>query len=487
MATPGLANAVDFRRMGKACVVDVFSGPATSCRGRFAAPSCSQELTALATQRVETASMAINLKLSTLRQLDPKLEPWGRTWRGWDDTQSDEELWAQNRGVWVLSVAKVEAERFATLSFGGRIQVVAELTGHDVVHDKRTGRDYIALAGEVLTAGDPVRDALVGQPDWPDRNPVTYFDTTDLDQLSTASRAQRPASTGASFLLTNNPDKWKPAPGVWERWIDATSRGRRVKERWSVGNRTGGVAPGDRVFLLLQGHGPRGLVGSGYALSTVFEDAHFDPSRSNERSHYVLVEWDHLIDHEDALPTVDLAARFPEQHWDTQMSGITLKPSLMPDLESLWAQHIGVPTAATPPPGGGQGWQPNAVIRKKIEDAAQLRLMRHYEDLGWTVRDTRIGHPYDATATKDGVLLYLEAKGTMSTGDSVLVTRGEVKHARDHVGSCVLGVLSSVTFLPDGEVDPNSGTFRLYKWDPDAGHLIVEGYSWKPDASSEFF
>lgn len=51
-----------------------------------------------------------------------------------------------------------------------------------------------------------------------------------------------------------------------------------------MGNRTGGVAPGDRVFLL-QGHGPRGLVGSGYALSTVFEDAHFDPSRSNERSH----------------------------------------------------------------------------------------------------------------------------------------------------------------------------------------------------------
>jgi len=106
--------------------------------------------------------MAINLKLSALRQLDPKLEPWGRTWRGWDDTQSDAELWAQNRGVWALSVAKVEAQRFATLSFDGRIQVVAELTGHDVVHDERTGRDYIALAGEVLTAGDPVRDALVG-------------------------------------------------------------------------------------------------------------------------------------------------------------------------------------------------------------------------------------------------------------------------------------------------------------------------------------
>ncbi len=428
--------------------------------------------------------MAINLKLSPVRQLDPKAEPWGRSWRGWDDTRSDQELWDQNRGVWALSPSKVEAERFATLSFGGRIQVVAELTGHQVVDDPRSGRDYFALAGDVLPLGDPVRDALVGQPDWPYRNPVTYFDTTQLDRLSTAERGQPRAPTGASFLLTNNPDIWKAEPGDWERWVAATRKGRRVKERWSVGNRVGGIDPGDRVFLLLQGHGPRGLVGSGYATSTVFEDAHFDPTRPSDRSHYVLVDWDHLLDHDDVLPTAVLAAQLPEQHWDTQMSGIVLKPSLVPQLETLWAQHIGVPTGATPSPRGGQGWQLNAATRKKIEDAAQSRLMRHYEGLGWTVRDTRVGHPYDATAAKDGQVLYLEAKGTVSAGDSVLVTPGEVQHARDNLGACVLGVLSDVRFLADGEVDPHSGTFRLYTWDPDAGDLIVEGYAWQPGNAS---
>ena len=130
------------------------------------------------------------------------------------------------------------------------------------------------------------------------------------------------------------------------------------------------------------------MVGSGYATSTVFEDAHFDPSRSSERSHYVLVEWDHLIDHDDALPTVDLASRFPEQHWATQMSGITLKPFLVPDLEALWAQHRCSNRCDAATRGRAKVAQLNAAIRKKIEDAAQLRLMQHFEDLDWTVRDT---------------------------------------------------------------------------------------------------
>ncbi|WP_137123347.1 protein NO VEIN domain-containing protein [Segeticoccus rhizosphaerae] len=428
--------------------------------------------------------MAINLKLSHVRSADAKIEPWGRSWLGWDETLTDDELWEQNRGVWVLSVAKVQAQRFATLSYAGRRQVVVELTGHELVHDPRKGKSYVALVGDVLRPGDPVRDALVGQPDSPVRNSVSYYDTGHLDSMSTSERAQRPTSTGAAFLLTNNPERWTPRTGVWQKWVSATQRGRSVKESWSVGNRTRGIEPGDRVFLLLQGHDPRGLIGSGYATSTVFQDRHFDPDRGNEITHYILIEWDHLLEHGDALPTVDLAARFPEQHWDTQMSGIAVKSSVLADLESTWAKHVGVPATATPPPVGGQGWQPDAVKRKKTEDAAQERLMKHYGKLGWIVRDTRIGHPYDATATKNGQVTYLEAKGTISTGASVSVTRGEVDHARKNPGACVMGVLSDVAFLPNGEVDPKSGTFRLLRWDPDAGELVTESYSWKPGGST---
>ncbi|MEO3939310.1 DUF3883 domain-containing protein [Dermatophilaceae bacterium Soc4.6] len=424
--------------------------------------------------------MAINFKLSDVQHVDPQTEGWGRSWFGWDETLSDNELWEQNRGIWVLSEARVRVERYATLSHGGRIQVVAELSGHEIVYDKTKDKDYVALLGDVLHPGDPIRDALVGQADWPDRNPVTYYDTHDLDRLSTSTRATPRATPTNAFLLTNNPERWAPAPGVWERWVDATIKGRSVKENWSVGNRVGGIEPGDPVFLLLQGRGPRGLIGSGHATSRVFEDQHFDADRPGETAPYILVQWEHLLAHEDALPTADLAARFPEQHWDTQMSGITLQPTILAALEAMWAGHLGVSLAATPPPGGGQGWQLDSVKRKVIEDAAQTRLMEHFEGQGWVVRDTRFGNPFDATATRNGEIRYLEAKGTVSAGSSVLVTSGEVDHARRHPGECIMGVLSDVAFLPGGEIDPTAGNFRLLSWDPDAGDLVAQGYSWTP-------
>lgn len=102
---------------------------------------------------------------------------------GWDAARTDDELWEQNRGIWALSVAKIEVERFATLSYGGRRRIAAERTGHELVHDLRRAKHYVVLVGDVLRPGDPAHDALVGKPDWPNRNPVTYYDTSDLDGL----------------------------------------------------------------------------------------------------------------------------------------------------------------------------------------------------------------------------------------------------------------------------------------------------------------
>ena len=106
--------------------------------------------------------------------------------------------------------------------------------------------------------------------------------------------------------------------------------------------------------------------------------------------------------------------------------------------------------------------------------------MRHYDEDGWVVRDTRVGNPYDAVAEKPGHVRYLEAKGTTSAGASVIVTRGEVKWARQHPGECVIGILSDVRFLPGGDVDPDSGIFRIYDWNPDAGQLVPLDFDWTP-------
>ena len=98
---------------------------------------------------------------------------------------------------------------------------------------------------------------------------------------------------------------------------------------------------------------------------------------------------------------------------------------------------------------------------------------------GWDVTDTRVGNPYDAVARKNGEVLYLEAKGTETRGQAVLVTRGEVEHARAHPGQCVLGVLSEIRFSPTGQPNEQSGVFRLVPWNPDTGELRVASYEWR--------
>ncbi|MCL3862948.1 protein NO VEIN domain-containing protein [Actinotalea sp. K2] len=120
------------------------------------------------------------------------------------------------------------------------------------------------------------------------------------------------------------------------------------------------------------------------------------------------------------------------------------------------------------------------VRRKKVEDAAQALLMKRYEEDGWTVEDTRYGNSFDAKATKGGAVIYLEAKGTVTAGQSVIVTRGEVEWALGHPGECVMGVLSDIGFTEEGEVDSTSGTFGLYRWEPRDDDLDPRAYDWTP-------
>ncbi|GAA1478195.1 hypothetical protein GCM10009623_26410 [Nocardioides aestuarii] len=121
--------------------------------------------------------------------------------------------------------------------------------------------------------------------------------------------------------------------------------------------------------------------------------------------------------------------------------------------------------------------------RRKIEDAAQDRLMALYRADGWEVVDTRVGHPYDARAFKGDVVRYLEAKGTTSAGESVIVTRNEVEWARTHVGECVMGIWSGIEFSANDEVLSESGEFRLFDWDPAPAELVPTQYDWVPDAA----
>ena len=129
---------------------------------------------------------------------------------------------------------------------------------------------------------------------------------------------------------------------------------------------------------------------------------------------------------------------------------------------------------------GGQAHMTDVERRKAIEEFAQRRLMHHFEERGWLVEDTRLGSPFDARATRGTEVRYLEAKGSTSEANTVMVTRGEVEWARSHRGECVMGIVGDIQFSADGAVVPHSGTFRLLEWDPDQGDIKPIQFEWAP-------
>lgn len=282
----------------------------------------------------------------------------------------------------------------------------------------------------------------------------------------------------STFLLTWNPQKWS--------WDDAeralaageTEQGRGFPDRWSIGGRTSGIESGDRVFLLRQGEEPRGVVASGTATSGPFTAAHWD-NTPGRLANYVDVDWDRVVNDDAVLPTPLLLSELPGTHWNTQSSGIVILPPNDARLEAAWRTTVAAASGDKGPPSS-QAWQNDPVKRKAAEDLAQHLLEEHFRADGWAVRDTRYGNPFDAVATKATERVFLEAKGTQSSGQRVLVTPGEVAFARKHKGECVMGIVSGIRFRDDGTPDEGSGELRLLDWNPDQGDLMATGYLWRP-------
>ncbi|NUU19049.1 DUF3883 domain-containing protein [Cellulomonas humilata] len=423
--------------------------------------------------------MAVNLHLTDWHDAAAD-DAWGRSSVGWRDDLSDAELWELNRGTWLIGDA-AEAERYATMSHNGAVRVVAELTGarEPVVEGSRV---LHALVGHVLAPGHRAYDALIGRP--VRGRHVSYLDTTGLD-----SRAPWHAANG--FMLTHNPDMWHWDEQEFATAVAATRAGSLYRDSWSMGAREGGVDAGDRAFLVRLGDHGRGIIASGRITGPIYSDEHFDGS--GRQSNFVLVDWDTILEPDDRLELTHVEASLPGQHWHPQGSGIRIRDEVLPQLEGLWASHLrGLGRAGPAPSGemtgstapvsrGAQGWQDDPAVRKAVENLAQSRLEAHFRSSGWVVSDVRHSKfGYDALAVKGSDERYLEAKGTVTTGVSVIVSPAEVAFARRNLGKCVMGILSNVSVSADGQVDASSGTFQVIDWNPDAGTLRPRGYDWTP-------
>jgi 5-methylcytosine-specific restriction protein A len=142
----------------------------------------------------------------------------------------------------------------------------------------------------------------------------------------------------STYLLTWNPAKW-PWDDLDDCIQDIQKNGIH-SDRWSCG-RSRKIVEGDRVFLIRQGKEPRGIVGSGWVASPVFDDQHWDDAKraAGQRAWNILVDFDVLLDadREPVLPRAQLnVGVLGSMHWDTQTSGIVIPDKVAKKLEVEW-------------------------------------------------------------------------------------------------------------------------------------------------------
>lgn len=148
---------------------------------------------------------------------------------------------------------------------------------------------------------------------------------------------------GRTFLVTWNPKSWEWT-NLADEAADAAS-GKVVEDRWSCGNRKD-IAQGDRLFLIRLGKEPRGIMGSGWATSSLLRRPHWDDERAErgDLANYVRLRFDTLLDPsvDDILPLAKLrTGKGAKFHWSSQASGIQIQLEVARELEGLWSTHLG--------------------------------------------------------------------------------------------------------------------------------------------------
>lgn len=146
----------------------------------------------------------------------------------------------------------------------------------------------------------------------------------------------------SKYLLTWSPKKWQ--------WTDLSKRISEIKKKgscltdWSCGNNKS-IAKGDRLFLLRQGEEPRGIVGAGYAVSAPYEEIHWreEKAQLGRTTMYLKVRWETLLnpETESIFPREWLnEGLLSKVNWNTQISGITIRPEAAKVLEGRWLNFL---------------------------------------------------------------------------------------------------------------------------------------------------
>ena len=115
--------------------------------------------------------------------------------------------------------------------------------------------------------------------------------------------------------------------------------------------------------------------------------------------------------------------------------------------------------------------------------AVELQAMRLAEEWlhaeGWDPEDCSAFQPFDFLAQKADERLFVEVKGTTGTGVKVILTAGEVEHARQHSRNCALIIVSRIQLDVRDPAKPKAsgGVVQVLRpWEAPAEQLRAIAY-----------
>lgn len=278
-----------------------------------------------------------------------------------------------------------------------------------------------------------------------------------------------------AILLTWNPANWDFDEGEYDRYVHATENV-NLRLTWSVGRRRHGIQLGERAYLLRQGVDRRGIVASGIVDSEPYDDPHWDGS--SVQTGYIYVVWEHFSAIEDRLDISVLLAEVPGVNWNSiRGSGRSVSPDDEVVLDRLLRSRGLISDSASPDaPDGGLI---SDVIRRVAIERYAVKVAREYlHGQGW--RDIEdVGKPYDLRCKKSGIELHVEVKGTTGRGERVILTRGEVEHARTWQPTTLI-VVRDIELSDTQPYVASGGSMRppLDNWQPDVSDLHPTQYEY---------
>jgi hypothetical protein len=131
---------------------------------------------------------------------------------------------------------------------------------------------------------------------------------------------------------------------------------------------------------------------------------------------------------------------------------------------------------------GGQGFGLSAAERRIVEEHAMCAATRYFERDWETVKDVSRDASFDLFCRHGTAELRVEVKGTTGTGEEIILTKNEVREAKE--GGYALFVVSEISLIhkKTESVSASGGICRFYfPWTPEAKSLTPIAYSCQLD------